>query len=57
MLNALPLTTQALIEQQVAMKAGKYDEIEIEIALQHFFELIKMEMAEGHIHYEEEADT
>lgn len=58
MLNALPLTTQALIEQQVTMKAGKYDEIEIEIALQHFFELIKMEMAEGHIHYEEEeADT
>ena len=37
-----------------SMKAGKYDEIEIEIALQHFFELIKKEREEGHIHYEGE---
>ena len=54
MLNALPTTTRALIEQQVSMKAGKYDDIEIEIALQHFFELIKKERGEGHIHYEGE---
>lgn len=51
LLDNLSQASQDLISQQVDLKSGKYEPEEINLAIQHFFDLIIVEQELGHIHF------
>ena len=56
MMSCIPESSKELIEQQVTMKSGKYDEEDIQIAIKHFFDLLREARAAGRVHFDNEEE-